>query len=76
MNLDIFKGIGVVKLILLLHFTFAPKCLATVTFRFRYRSDGPKSNGSEVLVYSKIVEWVSDMQFLAIVIMSLYLDFL
>ena len=30
MNLDILKRIGVVKLILLLHFTFAPKCLATV----------------------------------------------
>ena len=53
MNQDIFKGIGVVKLTLLvLHFTFAPKCLATVTFRYRHRSDRPECNGSEVLVYT------------------------
>ena len=45
MKLDIFKGIGVVRLILLLHFTFAAKCLATVGFCYRWRSERPKSNG-------------------------------
>ena len=47
MNLDIFNGIGVVKLILLLHFTFGPKCLTTVGFRYRWWSDHRKSNGSK-----------------------------
>ena len=57
MNLDIFKGIGDVKLILLLHFTFALKCLATAGFCYRWRSDRPKSNGSEGLMYTRVIKF-------------------
>ena len=50
MNLDTFKRIGVAKQILHLHFTFAPKYLATKELEER----GPKERGPKERVPERV----------------------